>query len=267
MTQKSSSTHPKILLKDVKKSFGTHTVLNGINLAVEPGESLVIIGGSGSGKSVMLKCILGLMPLSKGQIYIDGASVNTASYKELETIRHKVSMLFQGSALFDSLPVWENICFRMIQEGTLSRKEARSFACTRLMDVGLSKDVGDRFPAELSGGMQRRVALARAIASKPHIIFFDEPTTGLDPIMSAVINDLILKSVRDLGASAITITHDMASARKVADRIAMIHQGKIIWMGPAADIDRSGNPYVEQFIKGQTSGPIHVEGALKTSHG
>jgi phospholipid/cholesterol/gamma-HCH transport system ATP-binding protein len=264
MTQKNApSLTPKIALRDLKKSFGSNTVLNGLTLEITKGESLVVIGGSGSGKSVMLKCILGLMPTSGGSITIDGDPVNGAGEKSLDQIRKKISMLFQGSALFDSLPVWENICFRMIQEGTMTRKKARSFALERLRDVGLNRDVADRFPAELSGGMQRRVALARAIASEPEIIFFDEPTTGLDPIMSAVINDLIVKSVKELGATAITITHDMASARQIADRIAMIHSGKIIWSGPAHKIDHSGNPYVDQFIQGKTTGPIHVEGALK----
>ncbi|MGN6670875.1 MAG: ABC transporter ATP-binding protein [Candidatus Nucleicultricaceae bacterium] len=267
MTQKKSDLQPKILLKDVKKSFGSNVVLNGISLHVDPGESLVVIGGSGSGKSVMLKCILGLLPASSGEIFVDGEQIVGASTKTLDAVRSKISMLFQGSALFDSLPVWENICFRPLQEGKITRKQAHHKAIEHLATVGLKRDVADRYPAELSGGMQRRVALARAIASEPQIIFFDEPTTGLDPIMSSVINDLIIKSVRELGASAITITHDMASARQIADRIAMIHHGKIIWVGKASDIEHSGNPYVEQFIKGQTDGPIHVEGALKTSHG
>lgn len=267
MTQKKSDQKPKILLNDVKKSFGSNVVLNGLSLHVDPGESLVVIGGSGSGKSVMLKCILGLLPASSGDIQVDGEEIVGASAKTLDAVRGKISMLFQGSALFDSLPVWENICFRLLQEGKMTRKQAHHAAVHHLATVGLKRDVADRYPSELSGGMQRRVALARAIASEPQIIFFDEPTTGLDPIMSSVINDLIIKSVRELGASAITITHDMASARHIADRIAMIHQGKIIWVGKADEIDRSGNPYVEQFIKGQTEGPIHVEGALKVSHG
>jgi phospholipid/cholesterol/gamma-HCH transport system ATP-binding protein len=168
-------------------------------------------------------------------------------------------MLFQGSALFDSLPVWENVCFRLLQERKISRAQAKEIAVKNLADVSLSPDVAFLYPAELSGGMQRRVALARAIASKPEIIFFDEPTTGLDPIMSSVINDLILKNVKVLGATAITITHDMASARKIADKIAMIYQGKILWQGSAKEINQSKNKYVEQFIHGSAKGPIPVE--------
>ncbi|ARN85118.1 ABC transporter [Candidatus Nucleicultrix amoebiphila FS5] len=250
---------PKIALKNLDKSFGEKKVLQNISLEVFEGESLVVIGGSGTGKSVMLKCILGLLTPTAGSIKIDGVELFGAKIQVLDQVRRKISMLFQGSALFDSLPVWENIAFRLLQEKRLNRSEAKDLAVSCLSDVGLKADVAMLYPAELSGGMQRRVALARAVASKPEIIFFDEPTTGLDPIMSGVINDLIIKNVKELGATAITITHDMASARKIADRIALIHQGAIVWQGPAKDIDRSKNPYVDQFIHGSTKGPITVD--------
>lgn len=250
---------PRIFLKDVHKSFGTKKVLQGIDLEVDPGESLVIIGGSGTGKSVMLKCILGLIQADKGTIQVDQQEVLNASRPELDKIRHKISMLFQGSALFDSLPVWENICFALLQEKKITRTQAKSYAAEKLSAVGLPADVADLYPAELSGGMQRRVALARAIAPKPEILFFDEPTTGLDPIMGGIINDLIRTSVNELGAAAITITHDMASAKKIADRIAMIYEGKIVWQGPAKTIEKTDNPYIQQFIHGRHEGPIKVD--------
>lgn len=250
---------PRITLKNVHKSFGHKKVLQGVDLDVYPGESLVIIGGSGSGKSVMLKCLLGLIQIDQGSLKIDQQEISQASRSNLEEIRHKISMLFQGSALFDSLPVWENICFSLLQEKKMGRSQARSYAIEKLAAVGLPKDVADLYPAELSGGMQRRVALARAIAPKPEILFFDEPTTGLDPIMSGIIDDLIRKSVDDLGATAITITHDMASAKKIADRIAMIYQGKIVWQGPAKEIEKTDNPYIQQFIHGLDKGPIKVD--------
>ncbi len=250
---------PRIFLNDVHKSFGTKKVLQGIDLEVYPGESLVIIGGSGTGKSVMLKCILGLIQADKGTIQIDQQEVLNASRLELDKIRHKISMLFQGSALFDSLPVWENICFALLQEKKMTRIQARSYAVEKLSAVGLPADVADLYPAELSGGMQRRVALARAIAPKPEILFFDEPTTGLDPIMAGIINDLIRTSVDELKAAAITITHDMASAKKIADRIAMIYQGKIVWQGPVETIEKTDNPYIQQFIHGRHEGPIKVD--------
>ena len=168
-------------------------------------------------------------------------------------------MLFQGSALFDSLRVWENVAFGLIQGRGMERKEAEKIALAKLAAVGLGPEVGELRPAELSGGMQKRVALARAMAAEPEIIFFDEPTTGLDPIMGDVINDLIVKSVREVGATAVSITHDMASARKIADRIAMLHGGRIVWIGSAMEIDCSGNPYVDQFINGRADGPIQMQ--------
>lgn len=251
---------PKLTLKNLQKSFGQNHVLRGIDLDVTTGESLVIIGGSGTGKSVMLKCILGLLPPTAGSIQLDGIELVKASQKTLTTARKKVSMLFQGSALFDSLPVWENVTFRLLQEKKVNRQDAKDLAVKNLKEVGLRPEVAFLFPAELSGGMQRRVALARAVVSVPEVIFFDEPTAGLDPIMSNVINDLILKNVKNLGATAITITHDLNSARKIADRIAMIYQGRILWQGSPQAIDNSGNPFVDQFVHGLTEGPIEFNG-------
>ena len=248
-----------LILHNVHKSFGAKKVLQGLSLEINAGESLVVIGGSGTGKSVMLKCILGLMKPESGRICLEGTELVGATESTLEAARAKISMLFQGSALFDSLTVWENVAFRLLQEKKINRHEAKALAIEKLASVGLPKEVAFLSPAELSGGMQRRVALARAIASKPEIIFFDEPTTGLDPIMANVINQLIRSSITELGAMAITITHDMASARRIADRVAMLYQGKIVWQGPVTDIDRSGNPYVEQFIQGKTEGPINVD--------
>jgi phospholipid/cholesterol/gamma-HCH transport system ATP-binding protein len=250
---------PKISVRGLKKAFGRKLVLDGIDLEVGHGESLVVIGGSGTGKSVTVKCILGLIEPDAGSIKIDGADVTTLSRGHREALLQKFGMLFQGAALFDSLTVWENVAFGLIQGRGMDRRQARDIALQKLGAVGLGPEVGELRPAELSGGMQKRVALARAIAAEPEIIIFDEPTTGLDPIMGDVINDLIVKCVRDLGATAISITHDMASARKIADRIAMIHKGRIIWNGKASEIDRSGNPYVDQFIHGRADGPIKME--------
>ncbi len=250
---------PKIELCGVTKSFDEKHVLRGLDLKVGKGESVVIIGGSGTGKSVMLKCILGLLRPTSGTIKVDGQDVTHLKGAALDAHQAKFGMLFQGSALFDSLPVWRNVAFKVSQQPGVSRKEAKKVAIDVLASVGLSPDVGDIFPAELSGGMQKRVALARAIAAKPEIIFFDEPTTGLDPIMADVINELIVKCVREVGATAISITHDLASARKIADRIAMLYEGKIIWQGSKKEIDNSGNPYVDQFIHGRAEGPIKMQ--------
>ena len=251
------TTTPRIETQGLKKSFGTKTVLDGIDLKVAAGESLVVIGGSGTGKSVLLKCIIGLMAPDAGRVLIDGAEGTKAT--RAATLA-RFGMLFQGGALFDSLPVWENVAFGLIQSRKATRAEAKEIAVETLGKVGLSADVAKLMPAELSGGMQKRVGLARAIATRPEIIFFDEPTTGLDPIMSDVINDLIRASVTDLGATAVTITHDMTSARKIADRVAMLNAGRLVWQGPIADLDHSGNPYVEQFINGRADGPIAVAG-------
>jgi phospholipid/cholesterol/gamma-HCH transport system ATP-binding protein len=249
-------TSSKIQLRDVSKSFGSKRVLRDIDLDIASGESLVIIGGSGSGKSVTLKCILGLLQPDTGSIMIDGQETVSMDNRARDKVMQKFGMLFQGAALFDSLPIWENVAFGLIHGRGQDRKEARHIAIEKLEQVGLDENVGDLFPAELSGGMQKRVSLARAIAANPEIIFFDEPTTGLDPIMADVINDLIVKCTKELGATALSITHDMASARKIADRIAMIYKGEIIWNGKIAELDNSGNEYVEQFIHGRADGPI-----------
>jgi len=253
------STDPKIQLKNVHKGFGPKKVLQGINLDVPKGQSVVIIGGSGTGKSVMLKCILGILNPDQGEIYVDGEDVTKFSNRARKKTLAKFGMLFQGAALFDSLPVWENVAFGLIQGKGMNRKDAREIATEKLRRVGLGADVGNLSPAELSGGMQKRVGLARAIATEPEIIFFDEPTTGLDPIMADVINDLIVECVKDLGATTLSITHDMASARKIADRIAMLYHGKIIWEGAKDEIDHSGNAHVDQFIHGRAQGPIEME--------
>ncbi len=248
-----------IVLENVRKSFGPKHVLNGISLSVQKGQSLVVIGGSGTGKSVMLKCILGILRADDGFIRIGGDDVTHASGEKRDALLRRFGMLFQGSALFDSLPVWENVAFGLIQGRSMARARAKDIAIDKLAQVGLTPDVGFLYPAELSGGMQKRVALARAIAADPEIIFFDEPTTGLDPIMADIINRLIVDCVKRLGATTISITHDMASARKIADEIAMIYKGEIIWQGAAKTIDYSGNEYVDQFIHGRGEGPIKME--------
>jgi phospholipid/cholesterol/gamma-HCH transport system ATP-binding protein len=250
---------PKISVRGVRKSFGRKLVLDGVEIDCAAGESLVIIGGSGTGKSVLIKCILGLLRPEAGSIRIDGAETVGLSRAQREPSMRKFGMLFQGGALFDSLPVWQNVAFGLVQGRGVDRDEARRIAVEKLAAVGLGPEVGELSPAELSGGMQKRVALARAIAAEPEIIFFDEPTTGLDPIMADVINDLIIKCVREVGATAVSITHDMVSARKIADRIAMLHKGRIIWQGPAVEIDRTDNPYVDQFVHGRAEGPIEME--------
>jgi phospholipid/cholesterol/gamma-HCH transport system ATP-binding protein len=256
--ERASGGAPKIRLRDVRKAFGPKKVLDGVDLEVGTGESVVVIGGSGTGKSVTLKCILGLLTPDSGRIEVDGADVTAMDVGEREATNRKFGMLFQNAALFDSLPVWENVAFGVLSRKQAGRKQAREIAVEKLAHVGLGPDVCDLYPAELSGGMQKRVGLARAIAADPEIIFFDEPTTGLDPIMSDIINNLIVRVTREVGATALSITHDMASARKIADRIAMLYSGKIIWSGPTADIENSGNPYVEQFIHGRAEGPIKV---------
>jgi phospholipid/cholesterol/gamma-HCH transport system ATP-binding protein len=249
----------KIRIRDLHKRFGAKQVLDGVELDVAEGESVVVIGGSGTGKSVLLKCVLGLLEPDRGSIVIDGEEVVRLGRRAREQVMQKFGMLFQSAALFDSLPVWENVAFGLVNINKLGRAEAKERAVATLAQVGLGADVADLWPAELSGGMRKRVGLARAIATQPEILFFDEPTTGLDPIMADVINDLIARSVRHLGATAISITHDMASARKIGDRLAMLYQGKIIWQGPVAQIDHSGNPYVEQFIHGRGEGPIKLD--------
>lgn len=250
----------KLRLVNVHKSFGSKKVLSGVDLEIKKGESLVIIGGSGTGKSVTLKCILGLLNPDKGFVEIDGKRLDKCPKKDQEKLRSQIGMLFQGGALFDSLNVWENVSFALTQNKKMDAEKAKKLAVKKLAQVGLPAAVADVYPSDLSGGMKKRVGLARAIANNPNIIFFDEPTTGLDPIMSDVINDLILSCVKTLGATALTITHDMNSARKIADRIAMLYEGEIIWVGTVKELDKTKNPYVRQFVAGSAQGPIFVEG-------
>ena len=249
----------KIKITNLHKAFGPKVVLDGVDLDIKEGESLVVIGGTGTGKSVLIKCIQGILTADEGSILVDDREVVGVSEKEKEQLHSKMGMLFQGGALFDSLSVWENVAFGLIENQKMDRKTAKTEAIRVLRQVGLAPDVADLSPSELSGGMQKRVGLARAIATRPEIIFFDEPTTGLDPIMSDVINELIIESVKGLGATALTITHDMASARKIADRIAMLYKGKIIWQGTVKEMDKTDNEYVRQFINGCSQGPIKVE--------
>ena len=243
-----------IALEDVPKAFGSNRVLRGVTLSVPRGTSTVIIGGSGTGKSVAIKCILGLVKPDSGRITLDGVPVD---HGDREAFLARFGMLFQGGALFDSLTVWQNVAFRLLR-GRLKRPraEARAVAVDKLRRVGLGPEVADLYPAELSGGMQKRVGLARAIAAEPEIIFFDEPTTGLDPIMAGVINELIREIVTEMGATAITITHDMSSVRAIADSVAMLHDGVIKWTGPIGEMDGCADPYVQQFIHGRAEGPI-----------
>ncbi len=248
----------QIKLSSVSKSFGNKNVLSNLNLEIKQGESLVIIGGSGSGKSVTLKSILGLLTPDSGSITVNGIEIVNASAKTHEYINSKIGMLFQGAALFDSMSVWENVAFGLIQGKRTPKAQAKKIAIEKLAQVGLSEDVADLSPADLSGGMKKRVGLARAIATTPEIIFFDEPTTGLDPIMSDIIDNLIVNCVKKLGATAITITHDMTSARKIADRIAMLYKGEIIWSGTVKEMEKTKNPFVKQFINGQAEGPIKM---------
>ena len=247
---------PKLAWKDITIRFNGRAVLDGLNLSVAPGRSLVIIGGSGQGKSVTIKIAMGLMTPDSGQVLVDGEDVTTVSGAERNRLFRRFGMLFQGAALFDSLPVWENVGFRLINADGVARREARQRAIEALAKVRLAASVADLYPGDLSGGMQKRVGLARAIVGAPEIIMFDEPTTGLDPITADAVNDLILEQVKGLGCTAISITHDLASARKIGDEVAMLHNGKIVWRGLVADLDHSGDPYVEQFIAGRADGPI-----------
>lgn len=245
-----------ITLSQVKKSFGNNHALRGVDLEIARGSSMVIIGGSGTGKSITIKSVLGLVPPDSGKITVDGVDVTKT---DRDAFLARFGMLFQGAALFDSLPVWQNVAFRLLWGSLKQPKErAREIAIEKLRRVGLTPDVADRLPAELSGGMQKRVGLARAIAADPEIIFFDEPTTGLDPIMAGVINDLIREIVVEMGATAVTITHDMTSVRAIADNVAMLHNGIIQWTGPVGDIDTADDPYLSQFIHGRAEGPIEA---------
>ena len=252
-------TTPKIEMRGVRKSFGSKHVLRGVDLTVPAGESLVIIGGSGTGKSVTLKCILGLIAPDAGEIEVDGENVAGKRGKAREKLLDKFGMLFQGGALFDSFSVWENVAFRLLQGSRKHpREEARAVAIKNPRRLALEADTADLLPADPPGGMQKPVGLARAICAAPEIIFFDEPTTGLDPIMADVINDLLREIVVEMGVTAVTITHDMTSVRKIADQVAMIHDGVIQWNGPVAEIDTTENPYVRQFVNGLADGPIEA---------
>jgi phospholipid/cholesterol/gamma-HCH transport system ATP-binding protein len=253
----------KIRIRGVSKRFGANVVLDGVDLDVEAGKSTVVIGGSGTGKSVLIKCVLGILEPDAGSIQIDGVEVVGGRTREARAKRAECGMLFQGGALFDSLRVWENVAFRLTHAEGVKRPEARERAVETLRRVGLGAEVADLLPAELSGGMQKRVGLARAIASDPQIIFFDEPTTGLDPIMADVINDLIRRTTADEGVTALTITHDMQSVRAIADTVAMLYAGRIHWHGPVAAIDDPNDPHVEQFVQGHAEGPIHVDVAAE----
>jgi phospholipid/cholesterol/gamma-HCH transport system ATP-binding protein len=254
-----SGAMPKLRVRGLRKAFGARQVLDGVDLDVAAGTSLVVIGGSGTGKSVLLRCILGLIEPDGGTIEIDGRDVLTLPRGERRAVRAQIGMLFQNGALFDSLPVWENVAFGLLAQRRASRAEARARAEEVLGQVGLDRAAGALWPAELSGGMQKRVGLARAIAGQPDVLFFDEPTTGLDPIMGAVIDGLIVDCVKRLGSTAIAITHDMASARRIADRVAMLYQGRIIWSGTPDTLLASGNPYVDQFTHGRRDGPIRMQ--------
>jgi phospholipid/cholesterol/gamma-HCH transport system ATP-binding protein len=249
---------PKIRIRGLRKSFGPKQVLDGIDLDIAPRTSMVVIGGSGTGKSVLLKCILGLLEPDAGTIEIDGVNLLAAPRADRAAMRARIGMLFQNGALFDSLPVWENVAFGLLAQHKVARGAARAKAIEVLAQVGLDSAVADLSPAELSGGMQKRVGLARAIAATPDIMFFDEPTTGLDPIMGAVIDGLITDCVKRLGSTALAITHDMASAQRIGDRAAMLYQGRIAWEGPAADLLSTDNPLVDQFTHGRRDGPIQM---------
>lgn len=250
----------KIEVRGLSKTFGKKKVLDNLELSIGSGESLVVMGGSGSGKSVLIKCILGIVKPDAGQILLDGADITKLRGHHRDLMLRRFGMLFQGGALFDSLTVWENVAFGLMQGRGMRAKQARGIAEEKLARVGLSPEVGLLSPAELSGGMQKRVGLARAIAADPEVIFFDEPTTGLDPIMADVINRLIVSTVHDAGVTTLSITHDLTSARKISTRIAMLYGGKIIWNGPSTAIDRTDNPYVDQFVHGRAEGPIAFDG-------
>ena len=252
---------PKIRIDNIKKRFGTNDVLKGVSLDIQEQESVCIIGTSGCGKSVTLKCLLGLITPDSGSILVNGVETVGQSRKAREEMLRQFGMTFQFGALFDSLPIWENVTFRLRQRTKMSRSEARDFAADIVMQLGLGVHVADQYPAELSGGMQKRVALARAIADKPDILLFDEPTSGLDPITGGVIDNLIIDQVKKLGATTLTISHDMASVRRIADKVAMVHHGKIIWFGSVADMDNTGVPEVVQFVHGEPFGPLTTDKA------
>ncbi len=253
-----SSDQPKIALAGVTKRFADNRVLEGIDLEVRAGESMVLIGPSGSGKTVALKCIIGLMRPDAGSIRIDGRETAGLSEGQRTGELARTGMLFQRAALFDSMTIWQNITFRLGQTRAIAAQEAREFAIGKLADVGLTPDVADLYPVELSGGMQKRVGIARAIADEPEMLLLDEPTAGLDPIMTQAINDLILENAEKLGATILSVTSDMDGARAIADRIAMIYDGRIIWCGAKDVADDSGNAHMHQLIHRRGDGPIEM---------
>ncbi len=247
---------------DLHKAFGTKKVLDGTNLHVERGQTMVVIGGSGTGKSVLLKHIIGLLKPDSGSVLIEGMDITRLNEKSLYEIRKKFGMLFQGAALFDSMNVWQNVSFALLRAG-MKEEEARYIAIENLRRVGLT-NVEDLMPSELSGGMRKRVGLARAIAHKPEVLLYDEPTTGIDPILADAINDLIIKMKVELHVTGVAITHDMQSAYKIGDRIAMLYQGRIVGEGTPEEIKSSTNPYIRQFVTGSAQGPIKIEGVRET---
>lgn len=253
-----SDSQPKIAISGVTKSYGTNHVLKGIDLEVYPGETMVIIGPSACGKTVLLKCIIGLEKPDSGKLLIDGEDTVGFSRGDRNRIMARTGMLFQQSALFDSMMVWENIVFRLSQTRNTNPDELRQIAIEKLQNVGLTADVADLYPDELSGGMKKRVGLARAIADEPEILLLDEPTAGLDPIMTNNINQLIKRNAETIGATTVSVTSDMDGARAIADRIAMIYDGKIIWCGPVSEAENSGNEYFDQFIHQRGTGPIQM---------
>jgi len=248
-----------IKLVDLYKTFAANKVLQGLGLEVEKGESRVIIGGSGSGKSVILKHIIGILKPDKGDVFIEGVNITTLQENELYEVRKKFGMLFQMAALFDSMNVWENVGFALMRQKNMKLKDVKEIAIEKLKMVGLV-GVENLSPAELSGGMKKRVGLARAIAHEPEILLYDEPTTGLDPITADAINDLIVEMRERLSVTSVAITHDMNSAYKIADRISMLYEGKIIQTGSPSEIKNTENPVVRQFITGSAVGPIKIEG-------
>ena len=253
-----TSTTPYIEVNSLNKAFGDKVILKDFSARIQKSESFVVIGGSGTGKSVFIKCIMGLLKPDYGKIILNGQDITYLSPNDRQQIA-RFGMLFQGGALFDSLSIWENVAFGLTHGQSMSKEDAKKIALEKIDAVELSAKVADLYPAELSGGMQKRVALARAIATNPDIIFFDEPTTGLDPIVSGKINALISKCVKELGATAITITHDMHSLRAIADRVGLLFEGKLIWTGTVADMDKTDNLHVQQFIHGNPDGPFTVD--------
>jgi phospholipid/cholesterol/gamma-HCH transport system ATP-binding protein len=254
--RKTQSTQVKLSIKGLYKSFGEKAVLSNLDLDVFENESLVILGGSGSGKSVLIKCIVGLLKPEAGSVKLDGNDIVNLSMQKQAALMRKFGFLFQSGALFDSLTVWENIAFFSIYNQNMSAAKAKDLAAENLSKVGLDNSVLNLYPSELSGGMQKRVAFARSIAHNPEILFFDEPTTGLDPIMANVVNDLIIRARNILKATSITITHDISSVHKIATRVAMLYKGNIIWTGSEKNLDKPNNKIVEQFIKGNITGPV-----------